>query len=56
MIETAADIAALSAFGKASQLNRLLRLDFPFGGAAGKLGAMRPDRCRAATHVRRAPP
>ena len=28
--EAAADIATLSAFGKASQLNRLLRLDFPF--------------------------
>ncbi|MBC7454294.1 MAG: type VI secretion system tip protein VgrG [Massilia sp.] len=29
--EAAADIAALSGFGKASQNNRLLRLDFPFG-------------------------
>ena len=29
--EAAADIAALSVFGKASQDNRLLRLDFPFG-------------------------
>jgi type VI secretion system secreted protein VgrG len=28
--EAAADIATLSAFGKASQLHRLLRLDFPF--------------------------
>ena len=28
--EAAADIATLSAFGKTSQLNRLLRLDFPF--------------------------
>ncbi|RZA15104.1 MAG: type VI secretion system tip protein VgrG, partial [Proteobacteria bacterium] len=28
--EAAADIATLSVFGKASQLNRLLRLDFPF--------------------------
>ncbi len=31
--EATADIAALSAFGKAAQLHRLLRLDFPFGGS-----------------------
>jgi type VI secretion system secreted protein VgrG len=37
--EAAADIATLSAFGKASQLHRLLRLDFPFddGPAKGTL-------------------
>jgi type VI secretion system secreted protein VgrG len=32
----AADIAALSAFGMASQDNRLLRIDFPSGGAPEK--------------------
>jgi len=34
--EAAADIAALSAFGKASQLNRLLRVDFPFDDGPDK--------------------
>ena len=34
--EAAADIATLSAFGKASQLHRLLRLDFPFDDGPDK--------------------
>ena len=34
--EAAADIAALSAFGKTSQLHRLLRLEFPFGDGPDK--------------------
>ena len=34
--EAVADIAALSAFGKASQLNRLLRVDFPFDDGPDK--------------------
>jgi type VI secretion system secreted protein VgrG len=34
--EAAADIATLSCFGTSSQLNRLLRLDFPFGDGPEK--------------------
>ena len=36
MNEAAADIATLSAFGKTSQLHRLLRLDFPFNDGPDK--------------------
>ncbi|WP_332876306.1 hypothetical protein [Massilia sp. S19_KUP03_FR1] len=36
LTEAAAYIAALSCFGATSQLNRLLRLDFPFGDGPGK--------------------
>ena len=34
--EAAADITALSAFGKAAQLSRLLRLTFPFNDGPKK--------------------